>query len=326
MLRCSLVLLVGLVLHAPRATASWADAMFESLVKDFGSVPRGPTVTHYFRFTNNSGSPVHIASLRVSCGCVSAVALQSEVAPGQTGTIQANMDTNRFSGMKQVTVFVTFDRPSWEEVRLLVQANGRDDMAVSPQMFAFGSIKRGSEPTSTVTLSFYGGGAWQVQELERESNFILLEAKEVLRNQAQVSYHVTAKLRHDTPVGKWFTDVWVKTNNPSMPKVRVPLTVEVESPLSVSPSTVELGKPKPGEEVERKVIVRGVKPFRIKEVQGIDDKLAVQETNTDPKPVHVLTVKLKAGEEGDFTRKLKVLTDLPEDGEIEFQARAVVAK
>ena len=105
-------------------------------------------------------------------------------------------------------------------------------------------------------------------------------------------------MRPDTPVGKWYTDVWVKTNNPSIPQVRVPLTVEVESALSVSPEAVSLGQVAVNGESERRVIIRGVKAFKIKSVQGTDDQLAVRDgERRKQKPVHVLTVKLKGSQE-----------------------------
>jgi len=39
-----------------------------------------------------------------------------------------------------------------------------------------------------------------------------------------------------------------------------------------------------------------------------------------------LTVTFKPKAAGDLTRKLKVFTDLKEDGEIEFEAKALVSK
>src|SRR5262245_34254592 len=120
MLRYSLVVLLGLCVGG-RASASWADALFDELSRDFGSVPRGPTLTHPFRLVNKTGARVHIASVRVSCGCTSAQALQQDLAPGQETAILVHMDTRRFTNTKNVTIFVTFDQPRFEEVRLWVQ-------------------------------------------------------------------------------------------------------------------------------------------------------------------------------------------------------------
>src|SRR5438105_14769224 len=101
-------------LTAPAFAGTWADAMFKDRSRDFGSVQRGPTLTHAYQLTNNTNYPIHIANVRVSCGCVSAGAMQTDVAPGQSTSILANMDTRRFMGPKQVTIFVTLHRPQWE--------------------------------------------------------------------------------------------------------------------------------------------------------------------------------------------------------------------
>ena len=324
MYRYTFVLWWALGAVGAASAGSWADGMFEELSRDFGSVPRGPTLTHSFRFTNNTNQPVHVAGVRVSCGCVTASALQADVAPGQSSAIYAQMDTRRFSGVKTVTVYVQFDRPQWEEVRLWVQANGRDDVTLTPEALAFGQAKRGSAPTAAVDVVLLGNSDWSILEAQCDSNYVQPKIEEVRRGTAEVAYRVTARVRPDTPVGKWYTDVWLKTNNPATPRVRVPLTIEIESPLSVSPFVANLGQVKAGTEVERKVIVRGVKPFRITEVKGVDGHLRVQDATADSKPVHVLTVKLKATDAGELSRTLRVLTDLKEDGEVEFKAIAQV--
>jgi hypothetical protein len=152
----------------------------------------------------------------------------------------------------------------------------------------------------------------------------LTAAKEIKREDSYVTYQLSARLRADTPVGKWFSDVWVKTNNPAMPRVRVPLTVEIEPALSINPASVVLGPVKAGGESERKIIVRSSEPFRITRVEGTDDAWSVQESSPESKPVHVLTVKLKGRNPGELTKTLRVLTDLKQEGDVEFQATAQV--
>ena len=92
---------------------TWADKMFDELSRDFGSVPRGPTLQHPFRLVNNTGRTVRIVGVRVSCGCTQARALQSTLAPGQETAILATMDTTRFFGHKSVTIFVTLGVTGW---------------------------------------------------------------------------------------------------------------------------------------------------------------------------------------------------------------------
>lgn len=324
MLRYSLVLVAGIWLAGTAGAATWADGLFEELSKDFGSVPRGPTLTHHFRVVNKTRQPVNIQRVHVSCGCVSATALKTYLRPGEDTTILARMDTTRFTGPKTVTVYVTFDQPNFEEVRLWVQANGRNDFALSPDALAFGQVKRGGTPAASVNVTFYGHTGAQIVSAKGESNYIQPVIAEVRRTDYEVVYRVTAKLRKDTPVGKWYTDVWVKTNVEGLPHLRVPLTVDVESPLTISPSLLSLGAVKVLSENQRRVIVRGVKPFKITSVKGGDDAVQVRTQTSEAREVHVLTIQLKPGQAGTLDRTLRVLTDLKEDNEIDFRVHAVV--
>jgi hypothetical protein len=316
----------GLSVAAPAvAGGTWADAMFDELSKDFGSVPRGPTLTHPFRVVNNTKGPVVISGIRVSCGCTSAVALKSTLQPGEETAVVAKMDTSRFIGVKSVTVFVSFSQPAVEEVRLWVQANARNDFTLSSDTLALGQVKRGDTPSASTTVTFYGVQA-QVGEAKSESSYIQTSVKQVKNEAGQTGYELTAKLRADAPVGRWYTDVWLKTNSAEIPQIRVPLTVEIESALTASPEAVALGQVAVNGESERRIILRGVKPFKITAVQGADDQFVVRDSTEESKSVHVLTVKFKAAAPGDLSRKLKIITDLPEDGEIDVRVSAQVIK
>jgi hypothetical protein len=326
MFRYSLAMLVGLSAAATASAANWAEAMFEGLTRDFGSVPRGPTLTHPFRLTNNTGSAVTISNIRVSCGCTTARALRTQLAPGQSTAILAEMDTGRFQREKTVTIYVQFSEPRFEEVRLLVQANSRDDVTVAPESVAFGQVKKGGTPSAAVTVTFSGNEQWRITGVTAESNYVKPSIKLLPGSSVEVNYQLTAKLRSDTPVGKWFTDIWLSTNNPATPRVRVPLTVEVQAALSLSPSAVILGQVKVGEQTERKIIVRGARPFKVVGVKGADSQWTVHNSSQASKTVHVLTVSLKATRPGEINRTIKVVTDLEEDNEIEFQAQALVEK
>jgi hypothetical protein len=323
MFRFSLAATAALILSAPTHAATWAEGMFEDLAHDFGSVPRGPMVTHQYRLTNNTGQPVRITSVRVSCGCTSATALQGALAPGQSTAVLAQMDTTRFIGPKTVTIYVQFDQPRWEEVRLSITANSRTDVVVTPEALAFGPVPRGSSAARQTSVTFSGGT--QLVSVAAESNYVQLTAKGTHGNGTDVTYEVTANLRPDTPVGKWYTDVWLNTNNPAAPRIRVPLTVDVEPALNLSPATASFGSVTMGGEAERRVILRGPQPFRIKEIKGADDQVTVTTGDSkDARPVHVLTVKVKAAGAGDLSRTLTIVTDLSGDSTAELPVKATV--
>jgi hypothetical protein len=325
MSRYCFVLLAGFVVAAPAGAATWADSMFDEMSKDFGSVPHGSLQTHNFRVVNNTKQPVHIASVGVSCGCTHAEALKTSLQPGEETAIVARMDTSRFFGVRSVTVTVQFDQPAFQEARLWVQANSRSDFSVSPDGLAFGEIKRSDTPSVSTTVTFYGSPT-QITDVKSESNYVQTTITDVKTPGGQTAYQLTAKLRNDVPVGRWYTDIWLKTNNAEIPQIRVPVTVEIDSALSVSPDAVTLGQVALNGESERRVIIRGAAPFKITAVKGADDELSVSDSTEESKPVHVLTVKLKPAKIGDMTRNIRVETDLPDDGEIEFQVSAQVTR
>jgi hypothetical protein len=326
MLRYSFAVMLALAFSGTASAGSWADALFDESTRDFGAVPRGPTLVHPFRVVNKTGATIQISNVRVSCGCTSARALQSSLAPGQETVILAEMDTNRFIGPQSVTIFVLFSQPKFDEVRLTVQANSRDDVSVLPEALAFGKVKRGTAATASATVTFLGNQNMQITGVTCDSNYVVASFEQLRRGASETAYKLTATLRADTPAGRWFTDVWIQTNNPAAPRIRVPLNVEVEAPLAVSPMKVGLGEVKAGKVAERKVIVRGEKPFRIIGVQGTDKELSVRDSTSETKTVHVLTVTLEPQRPGELLRVLRVLTDMVGEETIEFEAVAQVVQ
>jgi hypothetical protein len=324
MARYSLPAFVVWMIAGPVFASSWADGLFEDLSRDFGTVPRGSVQTHPFRLVNNTKNQVRISNVRVSCGCVSAHALQTTLNPGQETAILVQMDTRRFYSTKMVTVYVQFDQPHFEEVRLWVQANSRDDVSVVPDSLAFGRIKRGTSPASSVTVSFFGGAQYEITGVASDSNYIQPSYEQKKREGGEVVYQLSAKIRADAPAGRWFTDIWLKTNNPAMPRIRIPVTVEIEAAVTATPGSIILGQIKAGTESERKLIVRGVQPFRIIGITGTDDTISVRETNSESKTVHVLTVTLRPVQMGELHRMIRIQTDLPNGGNVEFDAQAEV--
>ena len=338
MVRYGFLFVAFLAGTSPALASSWADCLIDEQSRDFGAVPRGPTLTHPFRVTNRTKETVHISSVRASCGCTSAHALQTTLAPGEETAILAQMDTRRFFGSKAVTIYVQFDQPEFDEVRLSLQADSRDDMAMLPESLAFGQIKKGASATASITVTMLGNDQWRIEKATCESNYIQLACTEAHHNVGEVSYQVSARIRPDTPVGKWFTEVWLSTNDPAMPRLRVPLTVEIENPAAPksipareapkksAPLTIALGLVKVDAQAERKIILRGPRPFRITDITGTDRQLRVHDSKEESRMAHVLTITVRPEAPGQLMHTIHIRSDLATGGEIEFSTRAQVIR
>ncbi|WBA41251.1 DUF1573 domain-containing protein [Hymenobacter canadensis] len=73
---------------------------------DFGDIQPGAVVKHTFTFTNSGKTPLLIGNATASCGCTTPNWTKEPIAPGATGTIDVQFDSQGKSGMqnKQISV------------------------------------------------------------------------------------------------------------------------------------------------------------------------------------------------------------------------------
>ncbi len=289
---------------------------FSERVKDFGTVPRGPMLVHYFQLTNPTQQTIQIGGARVSCGCVSASVAKTTLVPGESTVVIAYMDTRRFTGHKSVTIYVQLVHPTFQELTLQVRAFERDDFSIYPDTLNLPKVRKGSESTGSVRLSFYNGQPTKIVKVETESSFVSATAHPVTGQPGETAYELTAKTSKDLPVGKWFTDIWVTTSDPSLGRIRVPLVVQVDSSVTVTPSSLQVGEVVVGESAERKLIVHAEKPFKILDVRGDETSIRVKPIANESKATQVLNLVLQPSSAKKLDTKIRILTDLEENKEI----------
>jgi len=304
------------------------NELFTEKVKDFGVTPKGPVLVHYFRFTNTTNETLTLGQPRVSCGCTSAAVSKNQVAPGETAAVIAQMDPRRIptpNVTKAVTVYVPFIGATNEEVSLRVQTVCRDDLMMSPDTLAFGSVRKGQGGKVSTKVTFTSDPNWKVTESTSTGGYVGVEHKLDSRSGGMVTYEVTATLDKDCPVGNWTADVFLKTSNPAVASLRIPVTVNVTAPLAVSPESVQFGTVTLGSPTEQRVVLQSKTPFKILEVKGADDQLGVKVESKDAKPVHVITLSASPKLEGGFTRKLEIVTDNKEQPKVIIPVAAQVS-
>ncbi len=320
MFRFSFVLLIGLAFVVPAAAADGLLALFDTQTHNFGDVAYGQTVVHSFTLKNTTNQTLQIGGLRVSCGCITPSASAYTISPGKTATVNASMDSRRYS--HPVTVFVTFTAPQYEEVRLLVSANIRHDIAMNPDHLDFGQTKKGSSQQVISTISLAAGQ--QITEAACDSGYVQLSIAQPKQNQWGLSYELTARMRPDIPVGKWYTDVWVKTNTGS--RIRLPLTVEVEPSLTITPGAIAFDAAKVGQPVKKSIVVKGSQPFKIVDIKGGDGTIQAVATSKEAKSTQLVTVTFTPDHAGDFDKKLEIITDLKDEGKVAVPVKGKATK
>lgn len=327
MTRSALGVVVSLLAAGP--VSAGATDYFTELSKDFGTTPRGPVLMHYFAIKNTTDQTVQIGQPRVSCGCVSTQLFKNTLAPGESTSVLAMMDTRRIpqAGVtKTVIVYVPFLSPTLEEVSLKVQSIARDDLVMTPDTLAFGTLRKGQGGSVSTKVTLTTDANWQVLESTSTGAYVKPAAKLVSREGNSTTYEVSANLDPACPVGDWTADVWLKTSNSTIEKLRIPVRVTVVAPIALNPEKVKLPDLKVGDTIERRVILRGNHAFKVLEVKGGDDVVSLKPQSTEAMPVHVLTIAVNPKGAGDLERTFEIVTDNKEQSKLALPFKATVVK
>ncbi len=95
---------------------------FEHKTYDFGDIPAGAKVEHYFKFTNTGKSPLIIKDGKGSCGCTVPEFPKEPIAAGATDSIKVSFDAGKFQGKQSKTVTLTTNTVAGKE-ELNITAN-----------------------------------------------------------------------------------------------------------------------------------------------------------------------------------------------------------
>jgi hypothetical protein len=315
-MRNAVLALVALVLGAAACgaqTTSWADKMFkDGISHDFGSVPRGAQLFHRFSMTNIYAVPLQIIDVRTSCGCSAATPSTKLLQPREVGFIDVSMDGRKFTGPKSIRVSVTVGPEYTSTAELTVTANSRADVVFNPGQVTFGAVPKGSTPTQTIDVEYAGTLDWRVTGVLTNGAPFDVALEEWYRVPGKVGYHARFTLQARAPVGPLKQEVFLQTNDPASQLVPVLVEATVQAALTVSPDPVRADDLRVGQELTRKVMVRGTRPFRVLAVEGTGDDVGVATRLPTDKPQvqHTLVLKCRPARPGDFKRELRIRTDL----------------
>lgn len=250
------------VVQAPR----WPDNAFAVRNHDFGTVAVGAKTEFVFPVFNPLSQRMHIRSVRASCGCTTPIVQTEYIEPGQAGSILARFNTGTFRGKKGATLTVVIDQPFYTEVRLRVDGYIRSDMVFHPGSIDFGSINQG-EPASKSTQILYAGRAdWDIVDIRSNVPWLLPSKKLNSRGSGRADYEMTITVREDAPTGFFQNEIVVITNDTKRPQVPFQVSGRVESPLSISPQAIAMGSLKLGQSVEKMLVLKGARPFKVESI------------------------------------------------------------
>jgi len=305
-----IALLFSFLLPVPLSAQSWARKMFKVTKHDFGAVARGAKAEFKFSFENLYKEDVHVRSVRSSCGCTIPKISKKHLKTFEKSSIVAVYNTRSFLGKKNATITVTIDKPFYAEVQLNVTGYIRGDVVFNPGVVKMGEVEQGQQVVRKVTVEYAGRSSWKIVDVRSTNRHFEVALKELERSRSRVVYQMVVKLRSTAPAG-YLQDQLTLVSDDTRRKT-IPLHVEgrIRPALTVSPKSLYLGNVKSGDKIQKKLVVRGKKPFKVTAIhcQNADFKF---ELPKKAKKLHFIPVTYIAGDKtGKFSAAIRIETDL----------------
>jgi hypothetical protein len=322
MCRFCLCAFAAFMISVPAASlANWIDSAFPIKTHDFGTVAVASKTEFRFPITNTSNNTIHIQNVRASCGCTTPIVETPYIAPGQSGSVVARFNTDTFRGKKGATLTVVIDQPSYAEVRLRVDGYIRQDMVFNPGSVEFGKISHGESHARAAKILYAGRDDWSVVDVISNKPWMSVEVKQESRGLQKVTYEVQVKLDPSAPAGFFQDELIVVTNDRAMPRVPLRVSGELESALSISPQAILIGEVKPGEAIQRQIVVRSRTPFVIDSIEAAGFDVTFEPIAT-AKSTHVFSATFTAN--GDTLGHQSTPLTVKTGGESPLSATALV--
>lgn len=323
-------LIVGLGAGTANAQ-NWAEQLFETRSIDWKYQARNAKLEHNFVIKNTLNRRVHIQSATPSCAVCTISKLEKDwLEPGESTILKASIETLKLQPgvRKDVIITVVFDQPSYATARLDLHAIARSDVVFSQNEVALGTVKRGTSATKTIDIEYAGSNDWKIDGASSSNPYVEIELEETHRGNGLVGYRLKVTLKPDAPPGSHrdrinlgIKDAYNKSG------VDVALQANVHADVSLSASALDIGSVTPGSTTTKQVLVRGVKPFEIVEIDGAEGPFQIEKPDA-AKQLHILTVTLKAGEQpGEVSQDFEIKTDMDGEAPLKLKVSAkVVAK
>jgi Protein of unknown function (DUF1573) len=309
---------------------AWVAKMFAETKHDFGTVARGADTVYRFPAKNIYKQDVELLSVSSSCGCTSPVIDKKVLKTGETGYVTATFNTRTFTGVHGATLTVQVrwnDNGNWRngETQLRVDGNIRGDVVFQPGAVKFEGIDQGTPSEQKIEVTYRGRSDWKIADVRGASDALEVELTEKQRYSGYVAYELLVRLKDSAASGYFNEQLVLVTNDEENPRIPIYVDGRVVPQVSVAPESLMLGSVGLGDQVSKKVLVRGKKPFKIVSIQCGDEQCFAFKTDDQSSERHVVEIKFDAKKEaGDVKQPIHIATDLGDKFQANLTAYATV--
>ena len=152
------------------AASAPAALVFEKTELDLQPELGASKVDAVFKYENKGDTPVHIKSVKPSCGCTTAALAKNDVAPGEKGEITATFNIGDRTGLQVKTVTVETDDPKTPQMVLTFKAMVAQALELQPT-FVFWQANEPAQAKTIVAKAAKGVTVKRVDVISSSGDF-----------------------------------------------------------------------------------------------------------------------------------------------------------
>jgi hypothetical protein len=262
---------------------------------DLGTVLAGAS-THAegsLTLSNPGNAPLRLNGIASSCGCTVAGKVADRIEPKSSVTVPIRVSVGSQAGPRSSQVKIFSNDPEQIEKRIEIRWRVEYAVSLTPEALDFGEVRPDTLTNRTVRYKINKKAGLHPPVFESKSVALRLKGPDQSDDQASDgSIVVTLDSRGVGEVGS--TSFTVKYADE--PLMMIPVHWKVVSEHSATPAAEFLSNLSPGENLERKYVIKSNnnKPFRLKSIAKDDLVLSTQFDGDRSSTLHVLAVTYKA--------------------------------
>ena len=223
---------------AQQAVSLAPRAVVPNLLHDFGSVEQGSKVVHQFTIRNEGTVSLTLTKLSFSELGMTAK-MKPAIPPGEEAALSIQWDTTRLKGAVVGKAVLEVNDPATPQITLVLKGVVKPGIEFLPYQAIFASVYKGEPGHRSVRIVNNRERPLGITRVEQQGEHFHAGIKPV---ESGKLYELEVTVPATVPPGRYTEAVFLYTDDPTMPRLMVPVNVLVKPDLYANPETVDFGR------------------------------------------------------------------------------------
>ncbi len=294
-------------------------------IKDYGVVAKGDKLDWSFVVKNTGDADLEIIAAKPSCGCTVAD-FDKVIKPGQTGKVNAHVDTTNFSGPIAKSIELETNDPSTPAAQLTLQAVVKPYVEAYPAGFVRFVMLKGEASKQSLVLYSEEDAPLEIVRVDVPSDWIRVDYSKITDpaqraanvgrpGQNQYKFDITVG-GPDAKIGPLADKIHIVTNSKHQPDYFVSVVGVIRPTFLVEPTGINFGEVAPADPAATRSVIlhsnnlRTPELFSVSRAESSVPGVVTSVRPTATKGEYEVTLQVdKDAKPGDIDGNVKIFTN-----------------